>query len=239
MRVVSRSSISGFYISLALHVVAIFTLVYALDTKSKLPTPLEPMFISLKNFELPKEVSSKVAKPEPIKKEIVQKSKVAKVEKKVEVLEPKKIEQEVQTPAKIAKPLKDKSAQTSSAPQESTKAQENHEAKEDVIQESIAQSEEAEQEEYEKTNFHSIRDMVLANLKYPNNARRMGLHGTVEIVLVIDTNGKLIDVILHKSSGHSLLDKSALKSADKLCKATLPAPQIVSRVMLPIYFALN
>ncbi|MDD2567426.1 MAG: energy transducer TonB, partial [Thiovulaceae bacterium] len=95
------------------------------------------------------------------------------------------------------------------------------------------------EEEFVKTNFEIIRDMVLANLKYPNMAKRMGQTGIVELILVIDTSGKLLEVMLQKSSGYKLLDKSALQAATRLSEAILPNPQAVSRVVLPVAFALN
>ncbi|PNV83435.1 MAG: hypothetical protein C0627_04860 [Sulfurimonas sp.] len=238
MLAANKNSINGFSISFVLHVLAVYALFYAAETKSDFvkESAQKVISISLGSFEVPQEVVQKIEKPKPIekkaeapKKAVVKKPAVEK--KKPKIAEPKKIEQKIEAvePVKVAeaKPLQDDSSQ------------EKFEVKEEPVEKNVAQSVEVLQEEYEKTNFQSIRDMVLANLKYPNNARRMGLHGTVELVLVIDTNGKLLDVILQKSSGHALLDKSALKSADKLCKKTLPAPQRVSRVTLPIYFALN
>jgi protein TonB len=238
MLAANKNSINGFSISFVLHVLAVYALFYAAETKSDFvkESAQKVISISLGSFEVPQEVVQKIEKPKPIekkaeapKKAVVKKPAVEK--KKPKIAEPKKIEQKIEAvePVKVAeaKPLQDDSTQ------------EKFEVKEEPVEKNAAQSVEVLQEEYEKTNFQSIRDMVLANLKYPNNARRMGLHGTVELVLVIDTNGKLLDVILQKSSGHALLDKSALKSADKLCKKTLPAPQRVSRVTLPIYFALN
>ena len=67
----------------------------------------------------------------------------------------------------------------------------------------------------------------------------MGIQGCVEVTLIIDSNGKLLDVILEKSSGHEVLDKSAIKAAGELYAQALPIPQIISRVTLPINFALN
>jgi periplasmic protein TonB len=94
-------------------------------------------------------------------------------------------------------------------------------------------------EEFVKTNFEMIREKVLANLSYPRIAKRMGFEGVVHIMLVIDTSGKLLDVMLEKSSGHKLLDSSALKAANKLSEEILPNPKNISRVTLPVYFALK
>ena len=244
MLAANKNSINGFSISFVLHVLAVYVLFYAAETKSDFvkESAQKVISISLDSFEVPQKVVQKIEKPKPIEKKVETPNKaVVKKpiveEKKPKIAEPKKIEQKIEAVEAVkvaeAKPLQDDSSQ------ESFETQEKFEAKEEPVKKNVAQSMEVLQKEYEKTNFQSIRDMVLANLKYPNNARRMGLHGTVELVLVIDTNGKLLEVILQKSSGHALLDKSALKSADKLCKKTLPAPQRISRVTLPIYFALN
>ena len=93
--------------------------------------------------------------------------------------------------------------------------------------------------EFEKTNFKSIRDAILKNLQYPNSAKRMKIQGSVEVTLVIDPNGKLIDIYLEKSSGYEILDNSAIKAATKLYLEALAIPQIVTKVTLPINFVID
>lgn len=94
-------------------------------------------------------------------------------------------------------------------------------------------------EPYEKTDFEIIRDKVLARLIYPSVARRMGWNGVVHVALLIDTDGRLVSVTLHQSSGRSMLDDAALEAALKLKGEQLPKPKSLSTVILPIAFKLK
>jgi len=48
---------------------------------------------------------------------------------------------------------------------------------------------------------------------YPRLARIKGYQGTVYLKITIDSNGRVIDSVVEKSSGYSMLDKSALKAS--------------------------
>ena len=50
---------------------------------------------------------------------------------------------------------------------------------------------------------------------YPRLAKRRGITGRVELLLTVKGNGQLKDVIIAKSSGHSILDNSALEAAKR------------------------
>ncbi len=47
---------------------------------------------------------------------------------------------------------------------------------------------------------------------YPRSARRLGLEGTVRILVSLDQNGKVISARVVSSSGYGMLDESALKA---------------------------
>ncbi|MCD6259301.1 MAG: TonB family protein [Helicobacteraceae bacterium] len=96
-----------------------------------------------------------------------------------------------------------------------------------------------QEQEFIQTNFSVIRDMALKNLSYPRMAKKMGWSGVVEIKLVVDTNGKLLEASVVKSSGKELLDKTALKAALSLKDEVLPKPQTRSTLILPIAFNLR
>lgn len=96
-----------------------------------------------------------------------------------------------------------------------------------------------QEQEFIQTNFSVIRDMALKNLSYPRMAKKMGWSGVVEIKLVVDTNGKLLEASVVKSSGKELLDKTALKAALSLKDEVLPKPQTRSTLILPIAFNLK
>lgn len=96
-----------------------------------------------------------------------------------------------------------------------------------------------QEQEFIQTNFSVIRDMALRNLVYPRMAKKMGWSGIVEIKLVVDTNGKLLEASVVKSSGKELLDNTALKAALALKDEVLPKPQTRSTLILPIAFNLR
>lgn len=235
MSIVDKNSIKAVFVSLLLHLFIAFIFFYVSGSKSVLKEePPKLLSISLSNFELPV-----VQKPHESKSEhVVQKQEVKKVvQKPIKPIE-KKVEGLVQN-----RVVESAAAVQGTLIKESTEHLQTKEAQ-SVTESKVEEKKsvpnmESMEKEFAKTNFQSIRDKVLANLKYPNTAKRMGIQGCVEVTLIIDSNGKLLDVILEKSSGHEVLDKSAIKAAGELYAQALPIPQIISRVTLPINFALN
>ncbi|MBE0495694.1 MAG: energy transducer TonB [Campylobacterales bacterium] len=94
-------------------------------------------------------------------------------------------------------------------------------------------------QQFVQTNFTIIRDMVLRNLVYPNIARRMGQTGVVEMTLVIDKRGRLLEYFVSKSSDSSVLDGAAMRAVERVAKADFPKPKTTSTIILPIGFRLN
>ncbi|MCX6051017.1 MAG: energy transducer TonB [Campylobacterales bacterium] len=179
------------------------------------PAPLQPMVEAKEVIESksePKPEPKKIEKVLPTKKhveQVVQMKAQKPVEEAIKPIE-KEIIEEVITPSSIKEEKVDK-------------------------QKMIVE----QQEKFIQTNFSLIRDMALANLIYPNTARRMGWSGIVEVRLVIDTDGKLLEAIVVKSSGRELLDTTALESVLSLKDKVLPKPQSVSTIILPIAFSLK
>ncbi len=234
-----NNNLKGFGISFGVHAAILAVILYSSSQESVANAVQEKFVtISLSSFELPKPQETVQPKVQP---------------------KPKKVEPKPEVKKEVPKPCpKPKKEQAQEVVQEQLSEPEVIEEVQEVVQEEIVEQVEAIEtaaaeplettpmpsaatleEEFVKTNFEIIRDMVLANLKYPNMAKRMGQTGIVELILVIDTSGKLLDVMLQKSSGYKLLDKSALQAATRLSEAILPNPQAVSRVVLPVAFALN
>jgi protein TonB len=234
-----NNNLKGFGISFGVHAAILAVILYTSSQESVANAVQEKFVtISLSSFELPKPQETVQPKVQP---------------------KPKKVEPKPEVKKEVPKPCpKPKKEQAQEVVQEQLSEPEVIEEVQEVVQEEIVEQVEAIEtaaaeplettpmpsaatleEEFVKTNFEIIRDMVLANLKYPNMAKRMGQTGIVELILVIDTSGKLLDVMLQKSSGYKLLDKSALQAATRLSEAILPNPQAVSRVVLPVAFALN
>jgi|GEM_PF-937214 len=166
-------------------------------------------------------------KPEP-KEEIKEVAEVTPPEKQIE-----KEEKEVQKVAEVT-------------PEKKTPVEEIKEVAQTTQTQQAVTKKESQQisaasleKEFVATNFEIIRALILENLKYPYMAKRMNQTGIVKLMLVINPHGKLINVSLEDSSGHKLLDKSALKAANYLAEMTLPVPKATSRIILPVTFALN
>lgn len=51
--------------------------------------------------------------------------------------------------------------------------------------------------------------------KYPDSAAKVGLEGVVWIKALVDKKGDVVKAMIHKSSGHKILDDSALEAAHK------------------------
>jgi len=64
-------------------------------------------------------------------------------------------------------------------------------------------------------DYHHIRDMVMRNIEYPENARRMGMEGKVLLSFIVLENGATAEVRVLNGSGFKLLDQSARHSVEK------------------------
>lgn len=77
--------------------------------------------------------------------------------------------------------------------------------------------------------------------EYPRLARRRGLEGTVWLRLSVTPEGLPAEVILETSSGHSLLDESALAAARgwQLIPATRDGVAVEGMLRVPVTFRLD
>jgi len=69
------------------------------------------------------------------------------------------------------------------------------------------------------------------NKHYPKMAKRRGLEGVVHVKFTLLKDGRLVDVLLYKSSGYGILDKAALSLVASI-KKYRPIPDEVSLVAL-------
>ncbi|MCI4661009.1 MAG: TonB family protein [Neomegalonema sp.] len=60
-----------------------------------------------------------------------------------------------------------------------------------------------------------IHRAIARSKHYPPRARARGVTGSVRLILVVARNGRLIEAILERSSGSALLDKAALRAAQR------------------------
>jgi protein TonB len=76
---------------------------------------------------------------------------------------------------------------------------------------------------------------------YPESARRRGQEGTAYVRLSVDAEGEVTAASISKSSGHPLLDASALKAASrwKFAPARTGGQPVGTEVIVPIRFKLG
>ncbi|ADC88807.1 TonB family protein [Thermocrinis albus DSM 14484] len=93
-------------------------------------------------------------------------------------------------------------------------------------------------EEYLKNYGQLVRDAVARYLSYPPLAKRMGWEGKVILRIVLDKEGKLLDLTIQKSSGYQLLDQAALEAVER-AHSFFPKPGIKVVILLPVAFRLE
>jgi TonB family protein len=84
----------------------------------------------------------------------------------------------------------------------------------------------AEDDENLEALFHgymrAVHQRVRRSKKYPRAAIRAGIEGRVELAIVIDGSGHILECRVHKSSGIDVLDRAAVKTVSRV--GNLPAP---------------
>jgi protein TonB len=90
---------------------------------------------------------------------------------------------------------------------------------------------------YLKEHLDYIRDRFMGNLEFPERARRMNWEGKVFISFVINTDGRVESVLVLRSSGYSVLDRSAVDAVKR--SVPFPKPPYASQIRFPITFNLN
>ena len=218
--------------SLVVHFLLLCTYLFYFYEQKKVPH--EPLFIPLNllAYQAPIPLQPKVEAKEVVESKPEPKPEPKKIEKVLPIKKPieKPMQKRVEKPVEeVIKPTEKENIEEVITTPSSIKEDKVDKQKMIVEQE----------KEFVQTNFSIIRDMALANLIYPNTARRMGWNGIVEVRLVIDTDGKLLEARVVKSSGRELLDTTALESVLSLKDKVLPKPQSVSTLILPIAFSLK
>lgn len=75
--------------------------------------------------------------------------------------------------------------------------------------------------------------MVNTKIRYPRAAIRRGIQGNLELDVTLNSDGKLLNVAVGRSSGHGMLDDSAVTAAERAFKDPLEKP--VDKVALAEY----
>jgi len=78
--------------------------------------------------------------------------------------------------------------------------------------------------------------MIIRRLVYPPLARRMNWSGTVTLKFVVRNDGSADSIEVLKSSGHRLLDQTAMDTVREA--APFPKPPMSAEIILPVCFSL-
>lgn len=188
----------------------------------------------------------KVDEPPPLKEE----PKV--VANPIKPPEPKKAEKIKEKPSVKPQAKSEPKPQPKPKPQQPNKAQELAKAKaaaQAKAQAAAQAAAKAAQEAQEKSLLEaSARKLnaqlasllvkeIRSKLRYPRNAVRRKLEGTVMVEFVIQ-NGVVTSYKIEKSSGHKILDEAASKLAKSLVKFNTRLDAMSNRVLIPIKYEL-
>jgi periplasmic protein TonB len=219
-------------LSLAIHTVVVGSIFYFSTRSTDVSNEAVAIPMNIMAYTpVPKEVIKPVEQPKPKPKPIPPKPKPEPI-KEIPIEKEPEIIQEPIVEEEIIEEVVEEVVEEIVQPQEPQKTLEE-------IQKEQEEVRVKQEQEFIQTNFSVIRDMALKNLSYPRMAKKMGWSGVVEIKLVVDTNGKLLEASVLKSSGKEVLDDAALKAALSLKDKLLPKPQTRSTLILPISFNLR
>ncbi len=90
---------------------------------------------------------------------------------------------------------------------------------------------------YLKAHYSYIKDLILKHLIYPAKARRMGWEGKVITSFIVSSAGNAKDVRIARSSGHQILDESAVRAINDA--SPFPKPPAEAQIIIPILYRLN
>jgi protein TonB len=87
----------------------------------------------------------------------------------------------------------------------------------------------------------ALRQRIQQSLRYPASARRRGAAGTVNVEILLLTNGTIGGVTLLESSSHPVLDEAALDTIRSLPRMPFPRelPARPLRVRVPVVFEMR
>jgi protein TonB len=92
-------------------------------------------------------------------------------------------------------------------------------------------------EAYVRRNFVYIQRRIRDRLRYPSQARRAGIQGTVEIGFTVHRDGAVSAVAILMSSGQEALDQAAMAAV--FAAAPFPPPPAQARLVIPVAFRLR
>lgn len=83
-----------------------------------------------------------------------------------------------------------------------------------------------------------VQTLVRANFSYPRSAQVRGEEGRAVVRIDLSVDGSITGVTLTKSSGSLILDREAVRIAQKIKRVPAP-PRGTTNISLPILWQLN
>lgn len=83
-----------------------------------------------------------------------------------------------------------------------------------------------------------IKRLIDAHNSYPRMARRMGLSGEVVVRMVLDDEGKIVELRVIESSSHAILDEQTIRAIQEASQS-FPKPDRAYILDIPIAYQLN
>ena len=223
---------ASFIISILINALIFFFCIKLLNVVYFVKKPLEVVLLvnndiekSYTNLSLPEKKTQNIASNKPVEK-VNQKN--VKEQPQTQVISPNKIKTQDNNQLDISK---DTINQISVANQASPKQNLPSESK----SEDIVQTQNATQS-ISKADYAFLRKLIEKHLTYPYLARRNGYEGTVVVSFILqDSSIKNISIV--KSSGYSILDKSAVDAIKKIEPLVNIRKDV--KIVIPINFSLS
>lgn len=83
-----------------------------------------------------------------------------------------------------------------------------------------------------------VKRLIDAHNSYPRMARRMGLSGEVVVRMVLDDEGKIVELYVIESSSHAILDEQTIRAIQDASQS-FPKPDRAYILHIPIAYQLN
>lgn len=94
------------------------------------------------------------------------------------------------------------------------------------------------EKEFLDAHLGEIRSLLLQNLKYPANARRLKMQGEVRVAFTLNADGSVENIKVIESSGFDVLDEDAMKLIEKTA-SRFPKPTKSVRINAPLGYVLR
>ena len=93
------------------------------------------------------------------------------------------------------------------------------------------------------TYMRALVPRISKSYYYPAMAKRLGQEGRVLVALRVDARGELVDVKVHRSSGHAILDKAAVDALRRLGRLPAPPRELLGsgtlKIIVPMHYNLG